>query len=149
MLGLGNYNHFEAQLPITLEAIATSDCDQQYDFELIESDKPLTLDLRIMIRQIVADIENKQEKAVISAKFHNAIAAGLLEMAKAARQDKGLSKVAVSGGVFCNRYLAQRLIRLLQRNGFSVLYNRDFPANDGCVSVGQAAIAVHKSLKND
>ena len=150
MLGLGNYNHFEAQLPITLEAIAASDCDQQYDFELAEqSDKRLTLDPRIMVRQIVADIEDKQEIEVVSAKFHNAIAAGLVEMAKAARKNKELSKVAVSGGVFCNRYLAQRLIRLLQRSGFSVLYNRDFPANDGCVSVGQAAIAVHKSLKYD
>jgi hydrogenase maturation protein HypF len=70
-------------------------------------------------------------------------------MAKAARKNKALSKVALSGGVFCNRYLAQRLIRLLQRSGFSVSYNRDFPANDGCVSVGQAAIAVHKSLECD
>ena len=150
MLGLGNYNHFEAQLPITLEAIAEPECDQQYDLEFAgQSDKPLTLDPRIMIRQIVADIEDKLEATVISAKFHNAVAAGLLEMAKAARKYKGLSKVAVSGGVFCNRYLALRLIRLLQRNGFSVLYNSDFPANDGCISVGQAAIAVHKSLKDN
>ncbi len=149
MLGLGNYNHFEAQLPITLEAIAAPDCDRQYDFELIESDKPITLDPRIMMRQIVADIEDKLEAPVVSAKFHNAVAAGLVEMAKAARQDKGLSKVAISGGVFCNRYLTQRLIRLLQKSGFSVLYNCDFPANDGCISVGQAAIAVHKSLKDN
>jgi hydrogenase maturation protein HypF len=63
-------------------------------------------------------------------------------MAKKAGQAKNLNIVALSGGGFCNRYLAQHLIRLLQRNGFSVLYNRNFPANDGCVSVGQAAIAV-------
>ncbi|MGA2071406.1 MAG: carbamoyltransferase HypF [Sedimentisphaerales bacterium] len=148
MLGLGNYNHFEAQLPITLEAIATPDCDRQYDFELAgKSGKPLTLDLRIMISQILADIQNNEEKGNISAKFHNTIASGLFEMAKKAGQEKNLNIVALSGGVFCNRYLAQHLIRLLQRNGFSVLYNRNFPANDGCVSVGQAAIAVHKSLK--
>ena len=150
MLGLGNYNHFEAQLPITLEAIAATDCDQQYDFELAgESDKPLTLDPRIMIRQIVADIENSEEKGNISAKFHNTIVSGLLGMAKKARQAKNLNIAALSGGVFCNRYLSWSLIRLLHKSGFSVLYNRDFPANDGCVSVGQAAIAVHKSLKYD
>jgi hydrogenase maturation protein HypF len=150
MLGLGNYNHFEAQLPITLEAIATSDCDQQYDFELArKTDKPLTLDLRIMIRQIVADIRNNEEKGNISAKFHNTIVSGLFEMTKQAREAKKMNIVALSGGVFCNRYLAHRLIRLLQRNGFSVLYNRSFPANDGCISVGQAAIATHKSLKYD
>jgi len=150
MLGLGNYNHFEAQLPITLEAIAAPGCDQRYDFELAgESGKPLTLDLRIMIKQIFADIKSGEEKGNISAKFHNTVVSGLIEMAKKARQAKNLNIVALSGGVFCNRYLVQHLILLLKRNGFSVLYNRDFPANDACVSVGQAAIAVHKSLEEN
>jgi len=143
MLGLGNYNHFEAQLPIALEAIAAADCDQRYDFELArQSDKQLILDPRIMIRQIVADIKNAKECNIISAMFHNTVAAGLLEMAKAAREAKGLDKAAISGGVFCNRYLAERLILLLKKAGFSVLYNCGFPANDGCISGGQAAIAV-------
>ena len=89
MLGLGNYNHFEAQLPIALEAIAAADCDQQYDFELAgQSDKQLILDPRIMIRQIVADIKNNEEKGDISAKFHNTIASGLLEMAKSGQTGK-------------------------------------------------------------
>ena len=150
MLGLGNYNHFEAQLPIALEAIAAADCDQRYDFELAEqSDKQLILDPRIMIKQIVADIKNAKERNIISAMFHNTVAAGLLEMAKAAREAKGLDKAAISGGVFCNRYLEERLILLLKKAGFSVLYNCDFPANDGCVSVGQAAIAVKLAARND
>jgi hydrogenase maturation protein HypF len=150
MLGLGNYNHFEAQLPITLEAIAAANCNQQYDFELAEqSDKQLVLDTRIMIRQIVADIKNNEDGGNISAKFHNTIASGLLEMAKKAGQAKNLNIVALSGGVFCNRCLAQHLIRLLQRNGFSVLYNRNFPANDGCASVGQAAIAVKLAARDN
>jgi hydrogenase maturation protein HypF len=150
MLGLGNYNHFEAQLPIILEAIAASECDERYDFELIKkSDKPSTLDLRIMFSQLLADISDSEEKGLISAKFHNTIIYGLFDMAKLAAQNTNLNKVALSGGVFCNRYLTWRLIRLLQTEGFSVLYNRDFPANDACVSVGQAAIAVHKSLKDN
>jgi hydrogenase maturation protein HypF len=146
MLGLGNVNHFEAQLPIALEAVAASDCEQRYDFELTEprlaGDKQLTLDLRRMIKQIVSDISENKERAMVSAKFHNTIAAGLLEMAKTARKAKGLNTVALSGGVFCNRFLTDRLIRLLKKDGFSVLYNRNFPANDGGISVGQAAIAV-------
>ena len=83
MLGLGNYNHFEAQLPITLEAIASPDCDGQYDFELIEkSGKPSTLDLRIMLRQILADIRDSEEKGIISAKFHNTIASRIIRNGK-------------------------------------------------------------------
>ena len=34
MLGLGSYNHFEAQLPMALEAIIESGVEEHYDFEL-------------------------------------------------------------------------------------------------------------------
>ena len=34
MLGLGSYNHFDAQLPMALEAIASSDIEEHYEFEL-------------------------------------------------------------------------------------------------------------------
>jgi hydrogenase maturation protein HypF len=146
MLGLGRYNHFEAQLPMALESIAEQGCDRQYDFEFVGQSM---LDLRPMIKQIVTDIREDKDRSIISAKFHNTIAAGLLEMARAARQAKGLNTVALSGGVFCNRFLTERLIRLLNKDGFTVLYNIDFPANDGCISIGQAVVAIHKILKKE
>jgi len=62
-------------------------------------------------------------------------------MAKQARESTKLDTVALSGGVFCNRYLTNRLIKLLRKNGFRVLFNREIPANDGGISIGQAAIA--------
>jgi len=142
MLNLGSYNHFEAQLPMALEAIIESGIEEYYDFELIgSSSKPLQLHLDKMLRQLIADIQEGAAAGVISAKFHNTIAAGLLEMAKAARKSKRLNTVALSGGVFCNRYLTTRLVRLLKQNDFSVLFNCDVPSNDGGISLGQAAIA--------
>ena len=143
MLGLGNYNHFEAQLPMALEAIIEGGVEEHYDFELTNStDDPLQLDLCRMIEQLIGDIQQGVSSGVISAKFHNTIAAGLLEMAKRARQKTGLNTVALSGGVFCNRYLANCLVKLLNKNFFSVLFNQDVPSNDGGLSLGQAAIAV-------
>ncbi len=141
MLGLGTYNHFEAQLPMALEAIASPGTEENYDFELIdEIEKPLKLDLRIMFRQLIDDIRDGQETDAISAKFHNTLAAALLAIAERARESTQLNSVALSGGVFCNRYLTNRLIKLLKKADFSVLFNRKFPANDGGISVGQAAI---------
>jgi hydrogenase maturation protein HypF len=142
MLGLGSYNYFEAQLPMALEAAAAGEIEEHYDFELINSaGKPLQLDLSKMVRQLIDDIRREIENKIISAKFHNTVAAGLLELAKAARKSKNLNTVALSGGVFCNQYLTNRLIRLLKREGFSVLFNREVPSNDGGISLGQAAIA--------
>ena len=65
----------------------------------------------------------------------------LLAMAKRAGESEKLNTVALSGGVFCNRYLTNQLIKLLKQEGFCVLFNRSFPSNDGGVSLGQAAIA--------
>jgi hydrogenase maturation protein HypF len=48
---------------------------------------------------------------------------------------------ALSGGVFCNRFLADRLIVRLQQEGFAVLWNHDVPSNDGGIALGQAVIA--------
>ena len=149
MLGLGNYNHFEAQLPISLEAIADTQCFDEYDCEWMPQGKLSAVNLRIVIRQIIKDIRENKERAIISAKFHTAIAGGLLGMARAAKTAKGLNTVALSGGVFCNRFLFDRLICFLKEDGFEVLYNRDFPANDGCVSVGQAAIAVKLAAREE
>jgi hydrogenase maturation protein HypF len=142
MLGLGSHNHFDAQLPIALEAVAQAEVEQSYDSKLVDADgEPVRLDLRTMIRQIIEDIRRGTSGGIISAKFHNCLAAGLLELAKRAREKTKLSTVALSGGVFCNRYLTNRLIRLLSRYDFTVLLNREFPANDGGIAVGQAAIA--------
>jgi hydrogenase maturation protein HypF len=144
MLGLGSYNHFEAQLPMALEAIIENGVEDNYDFELIrETDKPLQLNLCKTIRGVIEDIKNELPAGIVSAKFHNTLSVALLVMAKAAREGTRLNTVTISGGVFCNRYLINQLIKLLKKEGFDVLFNRDVPANDGGISVGQAAIAAN------
>ncbi len=145
MVGLGSYNHFDAQLPMALEAAADGEIEQSYDFEITEiSSEPKQLDLSKMMQQLVADIHDGASAAVVAAKFHNCLAAALCEMARKARQQSGLGKVALSGGVFCNRYLTNRLIKLLKEAHFHVLFNRLVPSNDGGISLGQAAIAAKK-----
>jgi hydrogenase maturation protein HypF len=101
----------------------------------------LELDFRTMIGQIIEDIRSGVSVEVISAKFHNWVAEGLLGFALKAREEYGLKTVGLSGGVFCNRYLTNRLIGLLKKEGFCVLFKRRVPANDGGIALGQAAIA--------
>ena len=103
----------------------------------------MKIDLSKMVKQLISDIQEDEGSGIISAKFHNTIAAALLEMAKKARESKKLETAALSGGVFCNRYLTNRLIKLLKKSDFCVLFNRDVPSNDGGISLGQAAIAVN------
>ncbi len=143
MVGLGSYNHFDAQLPMALEAIAAADCEERYELEMLPSPHiPRMLNLDSAIREIVEDAKNGVGASIISAKFHNTIAEGLLLLAQVCRTETNLHTVALSGGVCCNRYLMNRLTEQLRMHGFAVLLHEKVPANDGGVALGQAAIAV-------
>ena len=142
LAGLGRYNHFEAQLPMAMESVLYANVEEGYGFEMKEdSEGTLVLDFRIMISELIEDIRSGTGADIVSAKFHNFLAGAMLEFAIRIRDKAGLDTVALSGGVFCNRYLANRLIRLLKENGFRVLFKREVPANDGGIALGQAAIA--------
>ena len=142
LLGLGHYNHFDAQLPMALESVVDRSVDEHLPFDLVRNGTgPVKISLRRTFRELVAQTRQGVPAAVLSAKFHNTLAEVLLEMAGAAREQTGLETVALSGGVFCNRYLVNRLIGRLKQAGFALLWNRDVPANDGGIALGQAAIA--------
>ena len=99
-----------------------------------------------MMLQLIFDIKREISQAIISAKFHNTIAQSLLKTALIANQSTSLKNVALSGGVFCNRYLYQLTINLLKKNDFNVLLS-DLPCNDAAISAGQAAIAASLQTK--
>lgn len=143
LLGLGHYNHFDAQLPMMLESVVDESVDGHFAFDLIGGgSEPVRISLRRTWRELVAETRRGTAATELSAKFHNTLAEALLEMAVAARKKTGLETAALSGGVFCNRYLVNRLVNRLSQAGFAVLCNRDVPANDGGIALGQAAIAV-------
>ena len=79
--------------------------------------------------------------AVIARRFHDAFVQAVATAAELARSVYGIETVALSGGVFMNRYLVEYALAALERVGFTVAVNRDLPPNDGCISFGQAVVA--------
>lgn len=77
----------------------------------------------------------------IARRFHEAVAHCMVDICNRARKNTGLGTVALSGGVFMNRYLLTRVLGLLEDEGFTTLLNRVLPANDGCIAYGQAVVA--------
>ena len=54
----------------------------------------------------------------------------------------GITTVALSGGVFLNRYLLEHVVPALAAATASPWrFNRDLPPSDGCISYGQAVVA--------
>lgn len=149
ILQLGKYNRFEAELPMTLESAIQAGIEDSYKVTwsinntAATTDTTHQLDYRTMLKQLLEDKTNGVSVGIISAKFHNWAAAAMTGFAKKAKKTHGIKTVALSGGVFCNNYLANRTIQLLKKSGFFVLYNRRLPVNDGGIAAGQAAIAAN------
>jgi hydrogenase maturation protein HypF len=57
------------------------------------------------------------------------------------RERTGLGTVALSGGVWQNLLLLESTEYALEGAGFRVLVHHQVPANDGGLSLGQAAVA--------
>ena len=60
-----------------------------------------------------------------------------------ARQQTGVTTVALSGGVFQNHLLTRLTKEKLTKDGFTVLLHSLIPPNDGGICLGQAVAAMH------
>jgi hydrogenase maturation protein HypF len=65
----------------------------------------------------------------------------VIQMCQRIAAERGIRKVALSGGVFQNRLLLNLAADLLEQEGFVVLTHSLVPTNDGGISLGQAVIA--------
>ncbi|MCP4399721.1 MAG: carbamoyltransferase HypF [bacterium] len=129
---------FEAEAPIRLEAILEP-TTERYQYEI--NDK---VSVERLIRGIVSDLRTKIPNSIISAKFHNTLVIIIVELAEKMRLESGLNHVALSGGVFQNRYLLEHTELALETKGFAVYTHTQVPSNDGGIALGQLVVAAKR-----
>lgn len=95
---------------------------------------------------ILADLRRGAAPGLIAARFHLALAEavrGLVARARRTRPD--LRVVALSGGVFQNRVLLEATLAALEADGLEPWAHSRLPPGDGCISLGQAAVAAARA----
>ncbi len=131
--------HYDGQAAMELEAMirthpnCTGYCADVSDQGVL-SWRPLWLELLL-------DIKNGVAHDKIAARFHIGLADTLAETAVRIASDAQTTRIVLSGGVMQNRYLVSRMVQTLRAQGFHVMAPKTVPANDGGLSLGQAAIA--------
>ncbi len=137
LLTLRSSVNYEGQAAIELEGFAAKAADDFYEFSL-DGDE---ISAEPVIRRVVGDLLDEVPVVHISARFHLSVAHLIRNVALRIRDKRKLNQVALSGGVFQNIWLLERATRLLRENHFEVFTHSRVPANDGGISLGQAAIA--------
>ncbi len=149
---------YEGQAAMEFEALADEQAlarehdSNAYRFaisHLPDTDLPF-LDPLPMWRALLDALAHDTPTPLIAARFHKGLAIAISAMVHKLSADAGpayaLRTVALSGGVFQNRILLEQVTQRLQAGGFDVLSHRQVPANDGGLSLGQAAIAAARAL---
>ena len=137
LIGLCQTISYEGQAAIELEALADPAETGIYPTHITPDHEIL---LSPLISSLLADLRAGQSIPVISARFHNTLAALVLELAQRVKQDRDLNRVALSGGVWQNINLLNQSVQKLSAAGFQVLTHHQVPANDGGIALGQAII---------
>jgi hydrogenase maturation protein HypF len=152
LVGIRDKTSFEAEAAIELEkAMGSYELELRseklevigYKFEIREEDS-LIIDPRLIFKGIVEDLKKKKSVSEISKKFHWTITEMVKEVCLKIRQEVGLNKVVLSGGVFQNNFLFKDVPLVLKASGFEVFTHSRVPTNDAGISLGQAVIANRK-----
>jgi hydrogenase maturation protein HypF len=134
---------YEGQAAAELEAACDPSHRDTYDVPVTQA---LTLDARPLIRSIVEDVAGGVDVSVVSARFHNGLAAATAAAVTRIAGERDLGAAVLSGGVFQNRVLLEGVADRLERAGLRVLIPLRLPPNDGGISYGQAAVAAARGM---
>ncbi len=128
--GIARENRFEGQVAMLLEnEIAGLRTEEAYSLP--------DGDWAPLISSVVADQRAGVLVPVIAARFHNALVNWIVDVATGAAS----KQIVLSGGVFQNRYLAERAAAVLESRGLTVFTHQQVPPNDGGLALGQAVMA--------
>jgi len=141
LLSIRDTVNFEGQAAIELEMAADDGGQEEYPFKIQETRRPMIVDPVETVKGIVQDLVRGCPPSFISGKFHRTVARLVVETCRGIRVRNGLDRVALSGGVFQNILLLDRVVHGLRQAGFEVYTHHLVPTNDGGISLGQAVIA--------
>ena len=137
ILGIRRRASYEGQGAVLLEAAADTRETGEYPFSFYDAQGVLTLDWRGMIRALVSDGAGAGVRA---ARFMNTLISAAAEQLRRASRETGLGRVVLSGGVFQNMYIMNRLPERLRRMGLEVYTHSRVSCSDEGLSLGQLMI---------
>jgi hydrogenase maturation protein HypF len=138
LLGFIRETTFEGQAAMWLEQLArrTSNASA-YPFPFANHE----LDFRPLLANLAQDRFCGRAASDCARAFQKGVALGVFSAAANLCREHEIDTIVLSGGVFQNELLLEDLKSMVGATPFRIWTNHEVPANDGGVSLGQAALA--------
>jgi hydrogenase maturation protein HypF len=144
IIGLRGEIDYEAQAAIELE-MAAMDAEtisgSVYPYSVIKSDGVNIIRFGDTLSAIIDDLKRGVALPEIAGHFHQTVSNMIADVCCRIAERTGISRVALSGGVFQNRLLLKLTLDSLDKAGLDIISHQWVPTNDGCISLGQAVVA--------
>jgi hydrogenase maturation protein HypF len=143
LLGLCGYRHYEGEPAMRLESFASQGNTDNinYPINIIENKNKMVLNTSEMLYNciLLKNMHKYQDIAVFGQKY---ICDGFSEMIGIESDKSGINSIGLSGGVFVNEFIRNRITEKLERKGLSVLNQFKVPPGDGGSALGQVCIGL-------
>ncbi len=138
--GVRDDARYEGQAAIEFEALADPSTKGAYRFTIREGE-PAVIETAPVLEAVLDDVAHGVGAPVVSARFHRAVTDAIVGECVRASAATGTRTVALAGGVFMNRLVADGALLGLREAGLRPMTHVKLPVNDGGVSFGQAVVA--------
>jgi len=137
LLGICAFASYEAEGPIKLEAMCDGKVEGHYKSSVFKKGSNLVIDTDEIFSGMLKDLKKGKNKRLIATRFHNSMAEIIVGMAKKLSRSFGIKDIALSGGVFQNNFLKNKVVAGINDSGMKVFTNIQTPVNDLNISLGQ------------
>ncbi|MGL4738129.1 MAG: carbamoyltransferase HypF [Cellulosilyticaceae bacterium] len=142
LLGYGDYNHFEGECAMRLEAAAKEaliggEAATQLSFGILKEAEQWVMDANSLLCQLLEAREQGISCRALALGFHLAVSEAICKVVGQMSEAFQIREIALSGGVFQNTLLLEQTMERLEGKGYTCYINEKVPPNDGGIALGQ------------
>lgn len=138
LAGVRDTTSYEGQAAVELEQHVDPEERSAYP---VPATRDGVVEAGVLVAAVIEDVRAGVGTGRIAARFHHGLADATAAATVAAAGDEGVDTVVLSGGVFVNLVLLERVRAGLEAAGLRVLVPEQVPCSDGGISLGQVAVA--------
>lgn len=137
LLGICRERTYDGEPAMKLESAAYAGRPSAWDLEFSREGGCEVFSTRSLLAEAYRRAAAGERVNDVAASFQYNLARGVAAMAVRAAEERGIPRVALSGGVVYNRAIRETIVGEVRAAGLELLLNREYPLGDGCISFGQ------------